>query len=427
MNITLLGDLWPLDTGEVDIPDFARGTDLCLANLEGPMYTGNASPWPKAGPALRGSARILECVRPRFGPLVLSLANNHTMDYGLPGLRATVHTCQALGVDVVGAGDSLSEAQAPRFLDIKGVRVAIVARCETQFGGAGPSRPGVANIEDSLCQRVHDLSREADAVVVTIHGGSELSPWPSPAWQARLRALVDAGATIVHGHHSHTPQGYETYGNGVIVYGPGNFVVDPDMWGGDPYHPHALWSLAVECSLESSPPEVSVRTLVVESGPTGPIVRYADNGQFRGHRSYLARCNEALSDPALLEALWQETAVRMYELFYSQWLGHPSPRANGQGRRPALAALRRAAADLVKGPRPLEHEELLLHYHVFSCESHRDAISTALGVLSGEKEDLRSERTRALADEFMPWSVPGLTEMYWGGPGRVARLAEAKS
>ena len=143
-------------------------------------------------------------------------------------------------------------------------------------------------------------------------------PWPSPKRQDTWRALVDAGADIVHGHHAHVPQGWEEYNGGWIFYGLGNFCVDPAKWSS---HPHGLWSVVPEISLISAKIQVDFKTTVIEESGEIILVRESTEVEKSAHLSYLEGCNTPLSDRLLLEGLWQEASVRMYFHYYADWLG----------------------------------------------------------------------------------------------------------
>ncbi len=229
-----------------------------LANLEGPILPRDHSfvTVPKAGPSL------FSCDLPNeTGQFFFALANNHLMDYGIPGLEATLKLLDKKGFRACGAGKDVYDARRPIIAQDNGVKVGIIACCEAQFGVAiypcirkGTSdnfisvekasrrcsfiyasvyrcnSAGVAEFGPWIYRAIRNLRETVDAVIVSVHAAVEDSPWPSPYIRALYRSFVDAGASVVHGHHSHVPQGYEAYGDGVIFYGMGNFAVDPDKW-----------------------------------------------------------------------------------------------------------------------------------------------------------------------------------------------------
>ena len=314
----------------------------------------------------------------------------------------------------VGAGDNVIKAYAPVVLEIYGKQIGIIGCCETQFGAATLRRSGVAALDPTIHSLIHRLSCKVDIVVVSVHAAAELCPWPSPQWQDQMRSFIDAGAAVVHGHHAHVPQGYEMYNGGIIFYGLGNFLVDPDQWRSTK-HPHTLWSVVADCGHETDEISYSIKTAVIEQGLSGVRVRISTDTELQKHSNYLSKCNSPLHDRILLTGLWQEAAMRMYDLWYAGWLGFHSTRLerHRSATRARLSAMKQLYCAAVLPRRPISRERELLWYHTFSCESHREVISTALGVLCGELEDLRTDETRCLTDELMPWSVATLTEMNW--------------
>ena len=421
MSIRLFGDVWPIDVDHVQFTDMGQKTQiLCIANLENPIFPSGALPRPKerGTHAFSTNQKTLSTFINAFNPTCLSLANNHMMDYGELGLKETVEVCKRLGFITIGALGSILEARLPVVFEVDGKRIGVLGRCDNYFGIASNDRAGVAVLDPTIYSAIRKLKGEADIVVVSIHGGSQLCPWPSPHWQDTLRSLIDVGADIVHGHHAHIPKGYELYESGIIFYGLGNFLVNPDEWGGVPNHPHTLWSVMPECQHGTNGLSFQVKTTVTEKDPSGVTVRLSTDMEFQQHSAYLSKCNIPLGDRMLLTGLWQESAIRMYDLWFASWLGIHQTKLEMQQKalRARLSALKRGGQEAIFGRKSATRERELLIYYAFSCEEPRETISTSLGVLSGEVEDLRSDVTRRIVDEMMPWSVANVTEMKWPGP-----------
>lgn len=405
-RILLMGDVAPTGTAAKPRVEFGTGgAVMIVANLETPL-TSAAEPRPKSGPALRAEQDALDAFADeRF---VFCIANNHMMDYAEEGLADTIAACRSRSASVVGGGTSSKAAFEPIQVEADGIRIAVLARAERQFGVASNTRCGVAPVDPvGTCAAIRKLSGDVDHVIVSVHGGPELSPWPTPQWQDMLRGFVDAGATIVHGHHAHVPQGYEEYKGGLILYGLGNFVADPERWRD---RPNAMWSVVIDAVLSADRIEKwAVRTSVMDERDSNELrVRESDAGENDAHRAYLVSANTPLNDRLLLEALWQETAVRLYRKWFAEYLGFERvvrpARVSRQIRCLAGTLLARLRGKQLGFRDTPSREEMLLWYHLFACETHRDTVGTALGVLSGELEDLRSGETQQLADELLPWS-----------------------
>jgi len=160
---------------------------------------------------------------------VANLANNHSGDYGPVALLDSVGRLRAAGIAPVGVGADAVTARAPAIVERKGWRIAVLG-----FGGvvpaadwlAGARRPGMASGDDTaaMTAAVRAASAQADLVFVTIHWGVELDTRPRPDDVARARALIDAGADGVFGHHAHRLQPLGVQGDRPIAWGLGNFV-----------------------------------------------------------------------------------------------------------------------------------------------------------------------------------------------------------
>jgi len=381
------------------------GEGLLLCNLEGPILPPDHGlpSSPKAGISL-----FSQSLPQRRGQTVFALANNHMMDFGPPGLKLTRDALAEAGMVAAGAGLDRDEARRPIIVEESGVRIGIISCCEAQFGVAGPGRAGVAEAGPWLHDAIRELRQHADHVVVSVHAAVEMSCWPSPRLQELYRCLVESGASVVHGHHAHVPQGFEAYRGGLILYGMGNCIVDPAEWS---RWPQTLWSLAARIDWRRGSPgsSFSWEVFPVELRLDGNqlLAQAALPDEFQSHRTYLEACNSPLEDPKLLEALWQETSLRAFASLYASPLRAPSLYRDRLGLRDRVRALRAAGKELLRGmlgyqwPTAQSLRQGRCWHHFFGCDSHRDAIATATGVLVGELPDLRTPRTRQMADEML--------------------------
>ena len=128
------------------------------------------------------------------------------MDYGEPGLETTINILHQKGVRYCGAGTNLTSARKPLIIQNRGTTLGIISCCEAQFGVARSEQSGVAEFGPWIYQDIRNLAGQVDAVIVSVHAGIEDSPWPSPFIRDLYHSYIDAGATIIHGHHAHVPQ-----------------------------------------------------------------------------------------------------------------------------------------------------------------------------------------------------------------------------
>ncbi len=373
--------------------------EMLLANLEGPILGAgdNFVPIAKAGPHLFSTS----LTRP-LKQMIVSLANNHLLDYGEAGLAATFQALRDAGVQAVGAGDSIDAARYPLIFQAEFATIGVLACCDPQFGEAAEGSAGVAAWGPWIYTAIRQLKQETDHVIVSVHSAVEDAPWPSPEVQARYRSYIDAGATLIHGHHAHIPQGVEEYNGGLIAYGLGNFVVDPMRWQDTP---NALWSLGLD--VEFSPESYVWRlfSFVIDDSLDAVCVRPSDETEWMAHADYIQDCCRPLAEPRLLKGLWHESALRTYYAYAARFLDLPDgikQTANDSLWNAVSCRLRETWQ--VWHQKPPTRENYLLWRVMLHCESHRDALSTALGILSGTIEDERTQETKQLADQMMPWS-----------------------
>lgn len=307
VTLALVGDVMlagPLrGPGDPGVQRLLGESQLVFANLEVPL-TNRGYPADKAI-TFRSPPELASELR-HFGFDVVTIANNHALDYGPEGLLQTLDVVRGADVAIVGGGRERNEALAPAFFEVGGLRIAFLGLACTLPPGyaASEQRPGIAGIrvisqfvvdavsldeqpgmapfvstwtlEDDVavaCDAIRAARRQSDLVVVGIH-------WGVPnGWVARYQdvlasyqlplghALVDAGADLVVGHHPHCLHGIEQWGRGWILYSVGNFLFHSLGEGSAlalsrPYPPYLLESLSGREAKESA-------IFTVRAGSTG--------------------------------------------------------------------------------------------------------------------------------------------------------------
>jgi poly-gamma-glutamate synthesis protein (capsule biosynthesis protein) len=210
--------------------------DVLVGNLECALTSSNL-PQPKtytfAAPPETANALVLA------GFDVLSLANNHAMDYGTAGLVDTLKNLDQNGIAGVGAGMNAVEAHRPVILERNGLRLAFLAYADVPVENSGfdthvwkatDTQPGIAWADpDQIKADVVAAKKEADVIIVLLHSGYEITsiiPGISNEQRLAAHAAIDAGAALVIGSHPHFLQSIERYHGGLIAYSLGNFVFD---------------------------------------------------------------------------------------------------------------------------------------------------------------------------------------------------------
>ena len=203
--------------------------DLTMVNLE-TAITERGTAVSKQY-AYRAPASMLRVLK-NAGVDVVTVANNHGMDYGVQGLRDTVAAAEDVGLAAVGIGLDEERAYAPHIATVRGQRIAVLAATQVLDASvltawtAGPDKPGLASAkrEKRLVAEVERARADADVVVVYLHWGRELEPCPLPRQVSLATALVKAGADVVVGSHAHVMLGSGYLGDAYVDYGLGNFI-----------------------------------------------------------------------------------------------------------------------------------------------------------------------------------------------------------
>ncbi|MFF2042573.1 CapA family protein [Kitasatospora sp. NPDC058170] len=202
--------------------------DLAVLNLE-TAITDRGAPEPKTY-TFRTSPKALTALRDS-GVDVVSMANNHAVDFGADGLADSLAAKDASPIPIVGFGHNAKEAYAPYVTTVRGVKVAVVAASQVedltnQKWRAGATKPGIASALDAaaLVKAVEAAKQQAPVVLVYLHWGDEGKACPTSAQTAIAKKLAGVGATAVVGTHAHTMLGSGMLGNTYIGYGFGNFL-----------------------------------------------------------------------------------------------------------------------------------------------------------------------------------------------------------
>lgn len=248
MKIVIGGDFSPQNRFEVQIQNSQYqdslkelrhafdGAEFKIVNFETTIVPTGAKPIIKIGPNLSSSAGTID-VLSWLGVNIVTLANNHTFDYGKDALNNSMELLSTQGISCVGAGENLEQASEPLFVKSQeGETLAIINCCEHEYGIATERNPGTNPLNP--VRQYYDIQKarkKADYVLVIVHGGHEQFPLPSLRMQDTYRFFIDAGADIVVNNHQHCYSGREIYNGKPIYYGLGNLVFDwkkpfPPRW-----------------------------------------------------------------------------------------------------------------------------------------------------------------------------------------------------
>jgi len=217
--------------GEIfaDVEDILRSGDVVAGNLECPLSM-RGNPVEGKEYTFRGLPEAAGGMK-NAGINVVSLANNHMMDYGRDALADTTELLDKAGIAHAGAGSNLEEAYKPAIINAKGKKIAFFAYTSILPEGfwATSKRPGVAGTRvkwNQLQDIIEKTKKDNDYVVVSFHWGIEYEDHPQEYQREFAKRVIDAGADIVIGHHPHVIQGIEIYKGKLIAYSLGDFIFD---------------------------------------------------------------------------------------------------------------------------------------------------------------------------------------------------------
>lgn len=207
--------------------------DLAIVNLETAIGTGGA-PDPGKRFTFQAPPTAFDALA-AAGIDVVTMANNHALDFGREPLPALFRAIRSAPVTVVGIGRDVDAAFAPAITDLDGTVVATIGASladqdpsadPTGDGAATADAPGTADAIDPtrLLAAIRRSARSADVVVVYPHWGVQGERCPSEDQRSLARRLVDAGADVVAGSHAHRLQGDGRLGAGYVAYGLGNYA-----------------------------------------------------------------------------------------------------------------------------------------------------------------------------------------------------------
>jgi len=358
--IIVAGDFCPICVySEIIIRLFQN--DLFIANLECPLTFHN-NQIQKIGPHLKALPQSVEIMK-ALGINLVTLANNHILDYDSGGLKETIQVLKDHGIDFIGAGMNLKEARRIYYKEIKGKRIAIINACEREFSIAGEDRPG-ANPLDliSILKDLRTAKQKANYVILIIHGGLENTHYPSPGSVRLLRFFAEEGATAIIRHHPHWVQGMEIRNGCPIFYSVGNFVVP---WADPEKRPEQSEGILAVLHLKDDgtcEPEV-VPFIQSKGGRSISLYKGTEKERFMER---FQEWSAALADPARLKREW-EKEVSMRKAQYLANLVMPNTFSLKVARR----------LGILHWFKPRKRTRLVIENYI-KCEAHREMMIDVL-------------------------------------------------
>lgn len=211
------------------VADTIKDADLAFANLEGPISSRGANVGSKY--SFRADPRVVQGLQ-FAGFDIVSVANNHMWDYGPEAFLDTLSHLKDAGIAYVGGGYDFKGAHEGVVKDINGTKVAFLGYTNLlpQSVSATENSAGVSYLNDEqIIKDIQEIKNKSDMVAVSFHWGEEYQAQHNQQQERIAKAAIDAGASLVIGHHPHVVQEVERYKDGWIAYSLGNFVFDQNF------------------------------------------------------------------------------------------------------------------------------------------------------------------------------------------------------
>lgn len=356
MKILITGDLvinrtYSAESIDAEILKVFGSSDYNIVNLEAPI-TESEDKIIKTGPYLKSNKESTKNVLNSLNIDLVTLANNHIMDYGSKGLNDTISFCEENNVHYVGAGNNMAAASRVHYLTTNELNIAFYNVAENEWASA-TSTCGGANGMDVIddAKLIKKVSKEVDYLFVIVHGGHEYYNLPSPRMKKQYQFYIDCGADIVVGHHPHCISGNEVYNGKPIYYSLGNFLFTKNNIH-DQWYEGAILEVILSAGVLATKLH-----FIQQEKDTFSLKKLKDTDQVEKKISDL---NSIIQDDDKLDYHWNDFVLNKSRLFTHFW----SP-VSLFGSKIKSFALRLGFSGLKKG-------NAALFYNLIRCESHRD-------------------------------------------------------
>ena len=328
--------------------------DIRCVNFEVPVDTDISEPIYKSGPVLCQSEQTPEWLE-RHGFNLITLANNHSLDYGEKGLQATIKAFDKSKLTGIGTYDSAYEATVIKsgsetigFLGLTHKEFGCVD-CHTanKMGTAMVTSPKVPVV-------IGKIKSQVDRLYLLIHAGVEYTDAPLPEWRELYKSFIDLGADAVIASHPHVPQGWEIYKGCPIAYSLGNFAFEYKVH----QLPPSYWNNSLIAIINTDDNTLQMHNLRYDS--QSKVIDVDDSSESALHTDYL--CN--LLSTKENYAQYLETLYPSLEKTYSRML-----QEGGGAPMSKIVKLKNFVKFFLGRKRV--HADKIHYLNLFQCESHR--------------------------------------------------------
>ena len=214
-----------------EVLKFLHSGDHVIANVEGALVRQEKQQ------DQQGVKQLVHAMDPdavkvlqRMKADIWNLCNNHILDAGDEGVRATLEEAEKAGVKTVGAGMNLNQAKEILYFPEAGGIGMFAVGFRTGCKPAGEAKAGTLlwNEMELIEENIREIKKKCRWCCLIVHGGEEFTSLPSPYVRDRYLRFLEMGADMIVAHHPHVPMNYETVGDKIIFYSLGNFIFDTD-------------------------------------------------------------------------------------------------------------------------------------------------------------------------------------------------------
>lgn len=204
-----------------------KAADILMVNNEFP-FSDRGEPMADKQFTFRCSPSYVKALN-EMGVDIVSLANNHTLDYGRAALSDTFSALDGAGILYGGAGDSVERAKEVQIMEVNGKKYGFIAVSRVVPSAdwkIESAAPGMFTCYDAtaLIEVIKEAKQTCDFVTVFPHWGTEYSEQPNAVQRELAKKCMDAGADLVVGAHTHCLEGIEYIDGKPVFYSLGNFI-----------------------------------------------------------------------------------------------------------------------------------------------------------------------------------------------------------
>jgi poly-gamma-glutamate capsule biosynthesis protein CapA/YwtB (metallophosphatase superfamily) len=371
MNILIAGDFFILDSFKNTeligncVTNLFNNSDYNILNLESPLTENiKKERINKIGPHLQSNPQHTITFLEKLNIDLVTLANNHIMDYGKKGLENTFDFLKKNKINHVGSGLNLSQASQFKIIKKEDLTIAILNFAENEWSIAKENKAG-ANPLDIInnSRQIKEASLKCDKVICIIHGGHEYNNYPSPSMVKHYKYYVECGADAIICHHTHCFSGTEIYRGSPIIYGLGNFIFTLDNQNNSWYK-----GLVVDLIVDKNE-NIRFNLIPVTQEKSTFSLKVSKDDEKHQILNEVSSYSKIITNPDLLNLQW----AKFVDLKKEQYLFSINP-IQFFNNKYLLSAFRKINLDKLLFNKKLKTKFL----HLIRCEAHKELVISVL-------------------------------------------------